>query len=81
MLTGSDPFLVDIVDRPVVSFEFERSSVVGYASNHHSSSGKVHFFINPDGSFTVNVPDTKPGDYIVLRADMDAWSYPLVRRI
>ena len=32
-----------------------------------------NFFINPDGSFTVKAPATKPGDYIVLRADMDAY--------
>ena len=29
--------------------------------------------INPDGSFTVKAPDTNPGDYIVLRAEMDAY--------
>src|SRR5215470_14605933 len=33
----------------------------------------TNFFINPDGTFTVKAPDTKPGDYIVLQAEMDAY--------
>lgn len=33
----------------------------------------TNFFINPDGSFTVKAPATKPGDNITLRAEMDAW--------
>jgi uncharacterized protein YcgI (DUF1989 family) len=33
----------------------------------------TNFFLNPDGSFTVKAPDTKPGDHVVLRAEMDAY--------
>jgi uncharacterized protein YcgI (DUF1989 family) len=33
----------------------------------------TNFFINPNGSFTVKAPDTNSGDYIVLRAKMDAY--------
>jgi uncharacterized protein YcgI (DUF1989 family) len=33
----------------------------------------TNFFINPDGTFTVRAPDTKPGDYVVLRAEMNAY--------
>jgi uncharacterized protein len=33
----------------------------------------TNFFVNPDGTFTVKAPDTNPGDYVVLRADMDAY--------
>jgi uncharacterized protein YcgI (DUF1989 family) len=33
----------------------------------------TNFFINSDGSFTVKAPDTKPGDYIVLQTEMDAY--------
>lgn len=33
----------------------------------------TNFFLNPDGSFTVKAPETKPGDNIVLRAEMDAY--------
>lgn len=32
----------------------------------------TNFFINPDGTFTIKAPETRPGDNIVLRADMDA---------
>jgi uncharacterized protein YcgI (DUF1989 family) len=32
----------------------------------------TNFFINPDGTFSIKAPDTKPGDYLVLRAEMDA---------
>jgi len=32
----------------------------------------TNFFINPDGTFTIKAPETKPGDYIVVRAEMDA---------
>lgn len=32
----------------------------------------TNFFINPDGTFTIKVPESKPGDYAVLRADMPA---------
>ena len=32
----------------------------------------TNFFINPDGSFTIKAPESRPGDYIVLRAEMDA---------
>lgn len=33
----------------------------------------TNFFINPDGTITIKAPETKPGDYIVVRADMDAY--------
>ncbi|MSP82353.1 MAG: urea carboxylase-associated family protein [Alphaproteobacteria bacterium] len=33
----------------------------------------TNFFLNPDGSFTVKAPETKPGDNIILRAEMDAY--------
>ncbi|MDP9137634.1 MAG: urea carboxylase-associated family protein [Pseudomonadota bacterium] len=33
----------------------------------------TNFFLHPDGSFSVKAPDSKPGDYVVLRADMDAY--------
>ena len=33
----------------------------------------TNFFINPDGTFTVKAPNSKPGDYVVLRADMAAY--------
>jgi uncharacterized protein YcgI (DUF1989 family) len=33
----------------------------------------TNFFIQPDGRFTIKPPDTKPGDNIVLRAEMDAF--------
>jgi len=33
----------------------------------------TNFFINPDGTFTIKAPETKPGDNIVLRAEMDAY--------
>jgi uncharacterized protein YcgI (DUF1989 family) len=33
----------------------------------------TNFVINPDRTFTIRPPDTKPGDYIVLRAEMDAY--------
>ena len=32
----------------------------------------TNFFINSDGTFTIKAPDTKPGDHLVLRAEMDA---------
>ena len=32
----------------------------------------TNFFINPDGSFTIKAPESKAGDHIVLRAEMDA---------
>ena len=32
----------------------------------------TNFFINPDGTFTIKAPASKPGDHIVLRADMSA---------
>jgi uncharacterized protein YcgI (DUF1989 family) len=32
----------------------------------------TNFHINQDGSFTIKAPETKPGDNIVLRAEMDA---------
>ena len=32
----------------------------------------TNFFINPDGTFTIKAPESKPGDHIVLRAEMDA---------
>jgi uncharacterized protein len=32
----------------------------------------TNFFINPDGTFTIKAPDTKAGDNVVLRAEMDA---------
>ncbi|MSO92083.1 MAG: urea carboxylase-associated family protein [Rhodospirillales bacterium] len=32
----------------------------------------TNFFINPDGTFTIKSPETKAGDNIVLRAEMDA---------
>jgi uncharacterized protein YcgI (DUF1989 family) len=33
----------------------------------------TNFFINKDGSFSVKAPATKPGDHVVLRAEMDAY--------
>ena len=33
----------------------------------------TNFFINPDGTFTIKAPETKPGDNIVLRAELDAY--------
>ncbi len=33
----------------------------------------TNFFINPDGTFTIKAPESQPGDYIVLRAEMDAY--------
>ena len=33
----------------------------------------TNFFINPDGTFTVKAPDSKPGDNIVLRAELDSY--------
>ena len=32
----------------------------------------TNFFINPDGTFTIKAPESKAGDRIVLRTDMDA---------
>ena len=32
----------------------------------------TNFFINPDGTFTIKAPESKAGDHIVLRAEMDA---------
>ena len=32
----------------------------------------TNFFINPDGTFTIKAPESKSGDHIVLRAEMDA---------
>lgn len=31
----------------------------------------TNFFINPDGTFTIKAPDTRPGDHVVLRAEME----------
>lgn len=31
----------------------------------------TNFFINPDGTFTIKAPESKPGDHVVLRALMD----------
>ena len=33
----------------------------------------TNFFINPDGTFTIKPPETKPNDDIVLRAEMPAY--------
>jgi uncharacterized protein YcgI (DUF1989 family) len=33
----------------------------------------TNFVINPEGTFTIEAPETKPGDNIVFRADMDAY--------
>jgi hypothetical protein len=33
----------------------------------------TNFFINKDGTFTVKAPTSKPGDYVVLQAEMDAY--------
>jgi uncharacterized protein YcgI (DUF1989 family) len=33
----------------------------------------TNFFIKPNGTFEVRAPDTRPGDYLVLRADMNAY--------
>ena len=30
----------------------------------------TNFVLNPDGSFTVKAPETKPGDNIVMRTEM-----------
>ena len=32
----------------------------------------TNFFINSDGTFSINPPGTKPGEYIVLEAQLDA---------
>ena len=32
----------------------------------------TNFFINPDGTITIKSPDTKAGDHLVLKAEMDA---------
>jgi uncharacterized protein len=31
----------------------------------------TNFFINTDGTFTVKAPATRPGDYVILRAELD----------
>jgi uncharacterized protein YcgI (DUF1989 family) len=33
----------------------------------------TNFLVNPDGTFTIKPPDTKPGDNIVLQAEVDAY--------
>jgi hypothetical protein len=33
----------------------------------------TNFRINKDGTFTIKAPRSKPGDYVVLRAEMDAY--------
>ncbi len=33
----------------------------------------TNFLINPNGTFTIKPPETKPGDNIVLRCEMDAY--------
>lgn len=33
----------------------------------------TNFYINHDGTFTVKAPESKSGDYVVLRAEMDAY--------
>jgi uncharacterized protein YcgI (DUF1989 family) len=33
----------------------------------------TNFFINADGTFTVKAPETRPGDFVVLRAEMDSF--------
>jgi uncharacterized protein YcgI (DUF1989 family) len=33
----------------------------------------TNFFVHPDGTFSVEAPATRPGDYVVLRAEMDAY--------
>lgn len=33
----------------------------------------TNFFINPDGTFTIKAPESKAGDHVVLRAEMDAF--------
>ena len=33
----------------------------------------TNFVINPDGTFTIKPPETKPGDNIVLRAELDSY--------
>lgn len=33
----------------------------------------TNFFINPDGTFTIKAPATRPGDNIVLRAELDSY--------
>jgi len=33
----------------------------------------TNFFINPDRTFTIKAPETRPGDHIVLHAEMDAY--------
>jgi uncharacterized protein YcgI (DUF1989 family) len=35
--------------------------------------GRCELLINPDSTITLKPPDTKPGDNIVLRAEMDAY--------
>lgn len=32
----------------------------------------TNFFLNPDGTFTVKAPETRPGDFVVLRAEIDS---------
>jgi uncharacterized protein len=33
----------------------------------------TNFFINPDGTFTIKAPESKAGDYVILRAELDAY--------
>jgi uncharacterized protein len=33
----------------------------------------TNFFINEDGTFTVKAPQTKPGDFVLLQAEMDSY--------
>jgi len=33
----------------------------------------TNFFVEPDGTFTIKAPDTKAGDNLTLRAEMDAY--------
>jgi uncharacterized protein len=33
----------------------------------------TNFFINADGTFTIKAPETRPGDFVVLQAEMDAY--------
>ena len=33
----------------------------------------TNFAVNPDGTFTIKAPDSKPGDNIVLRAELDSY--------
>ena len=42
----------------------------------------TNFFINPNGTFTIKPPETRPGDNIVIRCEMDAYIVvSAVRRI